>query len=263
MSTFTSNLGLPHLASGGGEQIAAHNEGLTFLDFAVMPTVVNRSNTSPPSPTTGDCFIVKATGSGAWLGKDNNLAYWTGTGWKFLAPDVGWRAWIEEEKSIATFTGSKWHAGVGDANFCGLMTSATAALGNVGVRTNVPWQSQVTDITNSQTFTHSTSTNNHQVTVLEAGVYMVDADLTFNVKAGAVGNRLDGFIQVNGTDVTPCGSSSLPMSATSPTPGTVRLARAVNLAASDVVSLQVCRGSGANTSTIVLSEARVSIRRVQ
>jgi len=263
MSTFTTNIVLPYLSSGGGDQIAAHNEGLTYLDFTVMPHVESRVEISPPAAATGECYIPKATATGAWTGKENKLAYWTGTGWKFRTPQTGWRCWCVAEKVMLTWTGSKWHSGLGDAVFAAMMTSPTANLGNVGVRKNVTWDTELTDNSNSATFTHSTSTNPEQITIQEAGLFDVSSDLTFDVTAGAVGNRLDAFLLKGGSDVTPCGSSSLSMSATSPTPATVHLHRPVTVAAGDVLSIQVCRGSGANTSTINLKEARLSIRRVQ
>lgn len=53
-------------------------------------------NTPPGSPADGDAYVVAATpaATGAWVGKEKNIAYYSGTGWLFIPPMVGFAAQI-------------------------------------------------------------------------------------------------------------------------------------------------------------------------
>lgn len=42
-----------------------------------------------PSPWIGDYWLVKPTGTGAWAGHDNDIAYWDGLAWQFIDPTDG------------------------------------------------------------------------------------------------------------------------------------------------------------------------------
>jgi Protein of unknown function (DUF2793) len=51
---------------------------LRAIDALLAAAVINLTTSAPPgSPTNGDAYIVKASGSGVWSGHDNALAIWT------------------------------------------------------------------------------------------------------------------------------------------------------------------------------------------
>lgn len=78
-----------------------------------QPSVIQQDLTTPPgSPTTGDRYIVAPTGTGAWVGHDNEIAEWDGTQWLFTAPVEGASAWDKAEKAYQDFDGaSDWEPG--------------------------------------------------------------------------------------------------------------------------------------------------------
>lgn len=54
-------------------------------------------DTPPGSPTVGDRYIVAAGGTGAWTGKDEQIARFTARGWKFTVPNAWDIAFVEDE----------------------------------------------------------------------------------------------------------------------------------------------------------------------
>lgn len=59
--------------------------------------VISATLSAPPSsPADGAAYLVAATpaATGAWLGKEKNVAYYSGTGWLFIAPLVGFEAMV-------------------------------------------------------------------------------------------------------------------------------------------------------------------------
>lgn len=51
-----------------------------------MPKVKAQQTTPPGSPSSGDAYLVKPTGTGAWAGHDNQVATWNGSAWTFATP---------------------------------------------------------------------------------------------------------------------------------------------------------------------------------
>lgn len=89
---------------------------LLFLGrFGVHLSVKNRTTAAPPAtPADGDSYIVAAAATGAWAGKDGQVAVWnniTAT-WAFGVPRTGWVAYVEAEGKLVAYTGSAWSAGV-------------------------------------------------------------------------------------------------------------------------------------------------------
>jgi hypothetical protein len=67
------------------------NYNIERLDFLADPVyVIDRISDPPGSPSDGDTYIV-LIGTGAWLGHDDELAYWWAeeSKWLFQAPDYG------------------------------------------------------------------------------------------------------------------------------------------------------------------------------
>lgn len=72
-------------------------------------SVKDKDLSAPPaSPAAGDRYIVKANGSGAWLGKNNNIAEWSGTAWVFTVPNVGTTLFVDDESKQYSWNNSAW-----------------------------------------------------------------------------------------------------------------------------------------------------------
>lgn len=89
---------------------------LRMLQTLIQANVINLTTAvPPPTPTNGDTYIVAAGGSGAWLGQDDSIAYWSAdnpnvpTGeWEFYAPLNGWMVVNRFDGSIYIFNGTDW-----------------------------------------------------------------------------------------------------------------------------------------------------------
>src|SRR5581483_3802132 len=114
MST-TPNLGLPYLEAGQAQKHVTHNEALRSLDTLVQLAVLDRDLAAPPvSPAEGERWIVKAGATGAWAGRDNQIAAWQDGTWRFSAPAAGWLAYVADEEILVAWDGAAWH-GIGGA----------------------------------------------------------------------------------------------------------------------------------------------------
>jgi Protein of unknown function (DUF2793) len=104
--TDTPHLGLPLIEASQAQKHVTHNEAITLLDILVQLAVVSRGLTAPPSsPAEASRYIVKATGTGAFAGKNNQIARYSGGQWLFYPPSTGWLAW----------NGTAWVAAVSSA----------------------------------------------------------------------------------------------------------------------------------------------------
>jgi hypothetical protein len=109
----TPHLGLPLIEAAQAQKHVTHNEALVLLDTLVQLAVASRSLSAPPaSPAEGDRYIVKATGIGAFAGKDNQLAQFSSGGWLFYPPRVGWLAFIADEGVLVVWDGNAWVSAV-------------------------------------------------------------------------------------------------------------------------------------------------------
>lgn len=74
--------------------------------------VINRTTTTPPaSPADGDVYLVGTGATGAWAGKDDNVAVWdaTAAAWTFYVPKAGWLAYDAGAAEYVTYSGA-WTA---------------------------------------------------------------------------------------------------------------------------------------------------------
>ena len=67
--------------------------------------VQNIAATPPTLPTAGDRYIVaSASATGAWAGKENTIAEWRGTAWRFTSPTFGFTTFVQALDKHYTFT---------------------------------------------------------------------------------------------------------------------------------------------------------------
>lgn len=109
-------LNLPFIAASQDQKHVTHNEAILMLDAIVQLAVLSMDQTAPPaSPADGARYIVAAGATGAWAGRDNQIAVWQGA-WVFYAANNGWVAWVEAETGLFAWQDTEWLAVGGTAN---------------------------------------------------------------------------------------------------------------------------------------------------
>jgi hypothetical protein len=89
-----------------------HNEALQVLDIVVAAAVEEAPRASPPAaPAEGSCYIVAASATGEWAGKDNSLAAFSSGGWRYVTPTEGLSAYVKSTGIFADYRAGAWEAG--------------------------------------------------------------------------------------------------------------------------------------------------------
>lgn len=105
----STHLKLPFIEGSQAQKHVTHNEAIRRLDAVVQLSVIDRDLTAPPgSPSEGDRYIVATGATGAWAGKDLNVAAWLDGAWEFFAPQEGWLAWPQDEDKLLIWNGAAW-----------------------------------------------------------------------------------------------------------------------------------------------------------
>jgi len=79
--------------------------------FGFHLSVKDKDLSAPPgSPAAGDAYIVAASATGAWAGKDGQIAVYDGAAWAFGVPRAGWLANVEDEDVLYKRGASAWAA---------------------------------------------------------------------------------------------------------------------------------------------------------
>lgn len=109
MTTTTPRASVPLLSAAQAQKHVTHNEALLELDALLCCRILDRDLTAPPaSPADGDIYLVKATATGTWAGRDGAIAYAIDGGWRFYQPFAGLIAYVADELAMLVFTGSGW-----------------------------------------------------------------------------------------------------------------------------------------------------------
>lgn len=112
----TPNLELPYILPAQAQKHVTHNEALRALDAVVQLAVLDRDLTEPPpAPAEGDRYLVAAGATGAWNGRDGQVAAWQDGTWMFHAPGRGWLAWVADEERLFVWDGAAWRDAVAGA----------------------------------------------------------------------------------------------------------------------------------------------------
>lgn len=108
----TARFQLPFILPGQAQKEVFHNEALTRLDLAVHAAVEEGPlSTPPPAPQVGKSWIVASGAVGDWIGRDDQVAGWTESGWRFILPQPGMAAWNKSAGLWLHWTGSGWSLG--------------------------------------------------------------------------------------------------------------------------------------------------------
>jgi hypothetical protein len=109
----TPRLSLPFLSVGQAQKEFTHNEGLQTLDMVVAGAVDEPPLATPPvSPQLGSCYLVAASATDAWSGKDQCVAAWTSGGWRFVQPIEGMTAYERSSGTFAVYRAGGWEMGI-------------------------------------------------------------------------------------------------------------------------------------------------------
>jgi len=104
----TAFLQITDMVESQKSKYLTHNQANHRLAVMAQILVEDRDLTAPPgSPGNGQVYIPKATATGAWAGKENQIAIYD-SGWVFLMPDEGWSAYVQDEDVEIFWNGSAW-----------------------------------------------------------------------------------------------------------------------------------------------------------
>jgi hypothetical protein len=101
-------------APGENRELGMDENLLRVGRFGLHLSVIRRDLDTPPaSPANGATYIVGPAATGAWEGRDEQLAIFdAAAGWIFQTPGIGWVAFVENESVLAAFLpGGTWSAG--------------------------------------------------------------------------------------------------------------------------------------------------------
>jgi hypothetical protein len=105
----TPNLNLPYIMAAQAQKHVTHNEAIRRLDAIVQTSVVDRDLGAPPgSPVEGACYIVAAGATGAWTGREGEIAAYQDGAWAFYPPREGWIVWVCDEDLLCAWDGADW-----------------------------------------------------------------------------------------------------------------------------------------------------------
>ena len=106
----TPNLSLRELTQNQTAPDVAHNEALQVLDTLVQCVVVDRRDTEPASPVSGDIYILGDSPSGTnWTGKTtDDIAYYYVDQWYYITPTIGWLVYNTGLSKHWKYTSSGW-----------------------------------------------------------------------------------------------------------------------------------------------------------
>lgn len=112
MGDATARFGLPFILPGQAQKEVYHNEALVRADALLHAAVETGPTASPPpNPSEGQSWVVGAGASGVWSGRDQQLAVWTGGGWRFIVPVDGMCVFNRAARFWIHWTGSSWTEG--------------------------------------------------------------------------------------------------------------------------------------------------------
>lgn len=103
------NLGITYLDTDGQDGAeTAINDVIIAIDALLHLAIEDRDLSTPPgSPSNGQRWLVKATGTGDWAGHDGEIAGYY-DGWRFWSPQEGFDMWVKDENKKLIYDGSSW-----------------------------------------------------------------------------------------------------------------------------------------------------------
>lgn len=205
--TATTKLDLELLQNGAANQTLA-NETFHQLNQLVQASVVDRATTPPGSPANEALYLIIATATGIWAGKENQLAYWlTSTNaWQYILPREGMLVHVNDEDEYYSYDGAAW--AIFSSGGSGVSLPVVQALSST--RNLV-----LADI---NTFNVNSTTNNYTVTIppQSSVAWTADAEIHFLPSntgditiTGGTGVSVNGVVAGSVTLSTQNGAASI------------------------------------------------------
>ena len=124
----TPRFAMPLLDAAQAQKHVTVNEALMRADVLGAGRVEDRHLTEPPAtPLDGHAHIVGAGATGAWAGRDGELALFLNGGWEFVVPWDGCTVWVAAERTRLTRLGGVWTQEQGGISPGGAATMARIA----------------------------------------------------------------------------------------------------------------------------------------
>lgn len=108
--TTTPRLGITQLEQSQVQKEAVVNEAIAFLEmFATRLIVLSKGDNAPAGgEVDGDAYLVGSSGTGAFLGHDDELAMLVNGGWEFRTPLEGMEIEVLDEDTSYVLRGGSW-----------------------------------------------------------------------------------------------------------------------------------------------------------
>jgi hypothetical protein len=91
-----------------------HNEALARIDALLHPVIEDKQSAPPlglVDADDGKCWLVVSSATGDWLGKEGQIARWSGGSWRFLLPVEGMTLWDHAGPARLFYIDGDWTAG--------------------------------------------------------------------------------------------------------------------------------------------------------
>ncbi|MBB4952651.1 hypothetical protein H4S14_000693 [Agrobacterium vitis] len=148
MTDTTPRLTLPYILPSQAQKHVTHNEALAILD-AVTQLVIEDSLTTPPdAPSSGACYWVLTSATGAWSGHDASIATWQDDTWVFLTPQNGWLAFFRSDSRLRSYHDSLWTE---------LLLPTTAQFNQLGINSSPDTTNKLAVASDAILFNHNGS----------------------------------------------------------------------------------------------------------
>lgn len=115
----TPKLKFTYVEAAQSQKHVPVNENSVALDALIQCSILGLYTVTPPvSPSDGDRYIIGASATGAWAGKDYKLAYLVDGVWRFFDPQKGWIVFNEADNRLYMLNSSfAWKAIAYDDSF--------------------------------------------------------------------------------------------------------------------------------------------------
>ncbi|MFN3991015.1 MAG: DUF2793 domain-containing protein [Erythrobacter sp.] len=122
----TPHLGLPMLFVGQAQKEFFVNQSLAVIDALAGQSVVGEAASPPASPAEGSCYRIAHDATGAWVGRDHQLALAIGGDWHYITPRTGSLVFDQALGQFVHFDGVWQTASVPSAVVGGAVVDAEA-----------------------------------------------------------------------------------------------------------------------------------------
>lgn len=122
----TSHLGLPLLFVGQAQKEFFVNQSLSVIDGLMMRSVAGALSAPPQAPQDGECYRIAAPATGAWVGRENQLALAIAGDWHFVRPSRGNLLFDRSLEQFIVFDGAWQRASLPPAATTGTTVDAEA-----------------------------------------------------------------------------------------------------------------------------------------